>query len=229
MQNPSNHRLSCRSRLRPRSRPRPWVWRMGRSCDGGSPSRARSRGGAVRGSALETKLVSHPLLDWLGLPNTIDNLRAELRQAGLAAVLTPARRHRHRARQARFTAAVHRCVDRRPDRGDWLGSTLTERARVAAKGRLAHFPPARTVALLEREHALMSTLNPNPLGILRMLRVKSATIAWSGSGLPRSLHTSGKRDGDPTPTSLCMDMPKGRGTDRITLGIASGTPGTAAW
>jgi len=42
---------------------------------------------AVRGSALETKLVSHPLLDWLGLPNTIDNLRAELRQAGLPAVL----------------------------------------------------------------------------------------------------------------------------------------------
>jgi hypothetical protein len=27
---------------------------------------------AVRGSALETKLVSHPLLDWLGLPNTIE-------------------------------------------------------------------------------------------------------------------------------------------------------------
>ncbi|MBV9327488.1 MAG: hypothetical protein JO352_27420 [Chloroflexi bacterium] len=42
---------------------------------------------AVRGSALETKLVSHPLLDWLGLPNTIDNLRAELRRAGLPAVL----------------------------------------------------------------------------------------------------------------------------------------------
>ena len=42
---------------------------------------------AVRGSPLETKLVSHPLLDWLGLPNTIDNLRGELRQAGLPAVL----------------------------------------------------------------------------------------------------------------------------------------------
>ncbi len=38
---------------------------------------------AVRGSPLETKLVSHPLLEWLGLPNTIDSLRAELRQAGL--------------------------------------------------------------------------------------------------------------------------------------------------
>ncbi len=42
---------------------------------------------AVRGAALETKLVSHPLLNWLGLPNTVDNLRAELRQAGLPAVL----------------------------------------------------------------------------------------------------------------------------------------------
>jgi hypothetical protein len=42
---------------------------------------------AVRGAPLETKLVGHPLLDWLGLPNTIENLRAELRQAGLPAVL----------------------------------------------------------------------------------------------------------------------------------------------
>ena len=41
----------------------------------------------VRGSVLETKLVSHPLLDWLGMPNTIESLRAELRQAGLPAVL----------------------------------------------------------------------------------------------------------------------------------------------
>jgi hypothetical protein len=32
-------------------------------------------------------LVSHPLLDWPGLPNTIESLRAELRQAGLPAVL----------------------------------------------------------------------------------------------------------------------------------------------
>jgi hypothetical protein len=42
---------------------------------------------AVRGSTLETKLVGHPLLDWLGLPNTIESLRAELKRAGLPAVL----------------------------------------------------------------------------------------------------------------------------------------------
>ena len=36
---------------------------------------------------METQLVSHPLLDWLGLPNTVDSLRGELRQAGLPAVL----------------------------------------------------------------------------------------------------------------------------------------------
>jgi hypothetical protein len=41
----------------------------------------------VKGATLETKLVSHPLLDWLGLPNTIESLRAELRLAGLPAVL----------------------------------------------------------------------------------------------------------------------------------------------
>jgi hypothetical protein len=41
----------------------------------------------VRGSVLETKLVSHPLLDWLGMPNTVESLRAELRRAGLPAVL----------------------------------------------------------------------------------------------------------------------------------------------
>jgi hypothetical protein len=42
---------------------------------------------AVRGAALQAKLVSHPLLDWLGLPNTLESLRTELRQAGLPAVL----------------------------------------------------------------------------------------------------------------------------------------------
>jgi hypothetical protein len=42
---------------------------------------------AVKGATLETKLESHPLLDWLGLPNTVESLRAELRQAGLPAVL----------------------------------------------------------------------------------------------------------------------------------------------
>lgn len=41
----------------------------------------------VKGSPLETKLLGHPLLDWLGLPSTIDNLRAELQQAGLPAVI----------------------------------------------------------------------------------------------------------------------------------------------
>lgn len=41
----------------------------------------------VDGAALETKLTGGPLLDWLGMPNTVDSLREELRQAGLPSVL----------------------------------------------------------------------------------------------------------------------------------------------
>jgi hypothetical protein len=44
---------------------------------------------AVRELRLETKLVGHPPLDWLGLPNTIDNLRADcVRQACLLCCCT---------------------------------------------------------------------------------------------------------------------------------------------
>src|SRR5262249_19119987 len=48
-------------------------------------------GGALRhkvdGATLETKLTGGPLLDWLGMPNTVDSLRDELRRAGLPSVL----------------------------------------------------------------------------------------------------------------------------------------------
>ena len=42
---------------------------------------------AARDAPLETKLVGTSLLGWLGLPNTLDSLRAELQGAGLPAVL----------------------------------------------------------------------------------------------------------------------------------------------
>jgi hypothetical protein len=42
---------------------------------------------AVKGSPLETKLVGAPMLNWLGLPSTVESLRGELQQAGLPAVL----------------------------------------------------------------------------------------------------------------------------------------------
>ncbi len=46
--------------------------------------------------------------------------------------------------------------------------------------------------------------DPNP--DLRIFASVLASIAWFESGLPRSLHASGKRDGEPTTMSLCMDM-----------------------
>jgi hypothetical protein len=42
---------------------------------------------AVKGAPLETKLIGSPLLDWLGLPNTVNSLRAELKRAGIPAFL----------------------------------------------------------------------------------------------------------------------------------------------
>jgi hypothetical protein len=42
---------------------------------------------AVKDAPLETKLVGTSLLGWLGLPNTLDSLRAELQGAGLPAAL----------------------------------------------------------------------------------------------------------------------------------------------
>jgi hypothetical protein len=42
---------------------------------------------AVKGSPLETKLIGSPMLDWLGLPSTVESLRGELQEAGLPAVL----------------------------------------------------------------------------------------------------------------------------------------------
>ncbi len=41
----------------------------------------------VKGAMLETKLLGSPLLDWLGRPNTTDDLQNELRGLGLPAVL----------------------------------------------------------------------------------------------------------------------------------------------
>jgi hypothetical protein len=40
-----------------------------------------------RDARLQTKLVGAPLLDWLGMPNSVDSLREELQRAGLPAVL----------------------------------------------------------------------------------------------------------------------------------------------
>jgi hypothetical protein len=42
---------------------------------------------AVKDVPLETKLVGTTLLNWLGLPNTVDSLRQEVQSAGLPAVL----------------------------------------------------------------------------------------------------------------------------------------------